>query len=183
MNFCLWITGLPGSGKSTIVKELEQMLLISDLEVITLSMDLIRKILTPEPRYTDEERSLVYRSLALMAQLLVEKCGKSVIIDATGNRREFRNLARQLISEFAEIYVKCPLETCKMRETSRQNQAVGKNLYKRAVQGKLKGQLPGISVPCEEPENPEIQLASDLLSPHESAKEIMTYIRSRWAAG
>jgi len=55
MNFCLWITGLPGSGKSAIVKELEQMMLESDLKAITLSMDLIRKTLTPEPRYTDEE--------------------------------------------------------------------------------------------------------------------------------
>lgn len=183
MNFCLWITGLPGSGKSTIVRKLEQMLLESDLEAMTLCMDLIRKILTPEPRYTDEERSLVYRSLALTAQLLVEECGKNVIIDATGNRREFRKLARQLIPEFAEIYVKCPLETCKTRETLRQNQVVEKNLYKKAVQGKLNGQLPGISAPYEEPENPELQLDSDLLSPHESAKEIMKYIRSRWVGG
>ena len=181
MNFCLWITGLPGSGKSTIVKELEQMLLELDLKAITLSMDLIRKTLTPEPRYTDEERSLVYRSLALMAQLLVEECGKNVIIDATGNKREYRDLARQLIAEFAEIHVKCPLETCKTRETLRQNQVVEKDLYKKAVQGKLKGQLPGISASYDEPENPELQLASDLLSPYESAKAIMIYIKSRWA--
>ena len=102
VNFCIWVTGLPGSGKSTIVKELEKMLLKSDFKTITLSMDLIRKTLTPEPRYTDEERSLVYRSLVLMSQLIITKCGKNVIIDATGNRRKFRELARQLIPEFAE---------------------------------------------------------------------------------
>ena len=181
MNFCLWVTGLPGSGKSTIVKELEQILLKSDLKTITLSMDLLRKTLTPKPRYTDEERSLVYRSLVLTAQLIVEKCEKNVIIDATGNRRKFRNLARQLIPEFAEIYVKCPLETCKMREALRQNQVVEKNLYKRAAQNKLKGKMPGISTPYEEPENPELQLASNLFSSHESAKKIMAYIKSRWA--
>jgi len=180
-NFCIWVTGLPGSGKSTIIKELEKMLLKSDFKTITLSMDLIRKTLTPDPRYTDEERFLVYRSLVLMAQLIVAKCGKNVIIDATGNRREFRELARQLIPEFAEIYVKCPLEICKMRETLRQNQDVEKNLYKRAVQGKLKGQMPGISTPYEEPENPELELASDLFSSHESAKKIIAYIKSRWA--
>ncbi|MEE4352490.1 MAG: adenylyl-sulfate kinase [Desulfatiglans sp.] len=180
MNFCIWVTGLPGSGKSTIVKELEQMLLKSDIGVLVLSMDRIRKILTPEPRYSDEERSLVYRALVLIAQLLMKNCGKSVIIDATGNRREFRELARQFIPEFAEIYVKCPLETCKMREALRLNRNVENNLYKKALQGKLKGQLPGISAPYEEPLNPELELASNLLSPRDSAKMIMKYIRSRW---
>jgi len=118
----------------------------------------------------------------LDGQLLVEECGKSVIIDATGNKKEFRELARLLIPEFAEIYVKCPLETCKTRKTTlRQNQVVKKKLYEKAVQGKLKGQLPGISAPYDEPENSELQLASDILSPHESAKAIMIYIESRWA--
>ena len=182
MNFCLWITGLPGSGKSTIVKELEQMFSESGIEAITLSLDHIRKLLTPEPKYTDEERAIVYRSLVIMAHLLIEQGGKNVIIDATGNRREFRDLARRLIPEFAEIYVKCPLETCKGREASRQAQPVQKNLYKSASEGKLKGKLPGVSAPYEEPENPEVLVDSDLLSPHESAQKIMAYIRSRWAA-
>jgi len=89
MNFCFWLTGLPGSGKSTILKELEQILSKSGIEAVTLSLDYIRKVLTPEPKYTDEERALVYRSLVLMAQLLVERGEKNVIIDATGNRKEF----------------------------------------------------------------------------------------------
>lgn len=180
MSFCLWLTGLPGSGKSTILQELSRMLSESGIEAITLSLDHIRKILTPEPKYTSEERDIVYRSLVIMAQLLVEHGGKNVIIDATGNRKEFRELARRLIREFAEIYVKCPLRTCQARETSRRGQPVQKDLYKRASEGELKGELPGISVPYEEPENPEVLVASDLLAPHESAKMIMEYIRSRW---
>ena len=119
MSFCLWLTGLPGSGKSEIRNELSRMLSESEIEAVTLSLDHIRKVLTPEPKYTDEERKLVYRSLVLMAQLLVEQGEKNVIIDATGNRREFRYLARRMIPEFAEIYVKCSLETCKAREASR----------------------------------------------------------------
>jgi adenylylsulfate kinase len=181
MRFCLWLTGLPGSGKSTIVKELDQMLLESGIGAVTLSLDHIRRILTPEPRYTDEERGMVYRALVIMAKLLVEQGEKNVIIDATGNRRQFRELARRLIPEFAEIYVKCPLETCKGREASRQAQSVQKNLYKSASEGKLKGKLPGVSAPYEEPANPEVLVAADLLSPHESAQKIMAYIRSRWA--
>ena len=180
MNFCMWITGLPGSGKSTILNELSRMLSESGIEAVTLNLDHIRKVLTPEPKYTDEERTLVYRSLVLMAQLLVEQGEKNVIIDATGNRKEFRELARRLIREFAEIYVKCPLRTCQRRETSRHGQLVQRDLYKKAIEGRLKGQLPGISVPYEAPENPEVQVASDILSPYESARKIMAYIRSRW---
>ena len=181
MSYCLWLTGLPGSGKSTILKELSQILSESGIEAVTLSLDHIRKVLTPEPKYTDEERSLVYRSLVLMAQVLVEHGEKNVIIDATGNRREFRGLARRLIPEFAEIYVRCPVETCRVREASRQGQVVQKQLYKRASEGKLKGKLPGISAPYQEPESPEVLITSDVLSPHESAKKIVEYIKSRWA--
>ncbi len=180
MSFCLWLTGLPGSGKSTILNELSRILSESGIEVVTLSLDRIRKVLTPEPKYTSEERAIVYRSLVMMAQLLVEQGEKNVIIDATGNRREFRDLARRLIREFAEVYVKCPLRTCRVRETSRRDQLVQKDLYKRASEGELKGELPGISAPYEEPEDPEVLVASDLLPPHESAKMIMEYIILRW---
>jgi adenylylsulfate kinase len=152
----------------------------SGIKAVSLNLDQIRKVLTPEPKYTDEERAFVYRSLVLMAQLLVEQGEKNVIIDATGNRREFRDLARRLLPEFAEIYVKCPLEMCKAREASRRGQPVQKDLYQSAAQGKLRGGLPGISAPYEEPENPEVLIQSDLLSPQESAKMIMAYIRSRW---
>ena len=180
MSFCLWLTVLPGSGKSTILKELSEMLLESGIEAVTLSLDRIRKVITPEPKYTNEERALVYRSLVMMAHLLVDQGKKNVIIDATGNRREFRDLARRLIREFAEVYVKCPLRTCQARETSRWGQLVQKDLYKRASEGELKGELPGISAPYEEPENPEVEVSSDLLAPYESAGKIMAYVKSRW---
>jgi len=180
MSFCLWLTGLPGSGKSTILNELSRMLTEAGIETVTLSLDQIRKVLTPEPRYTHEERDIVYRSLVMMARLLVERGGKNVIIDATGNRKQFRELARELIHEFAEVYVKCPLKTCQSRETSRQGQLVQRDLYKKALDGRLTGQLPGISAPYEESENPELEILSDVLSPYESAGKIMDYVRSRW---
>jgi adenylylsulfate kinase len=111
----------------------------------------------------------------------VEYGGKNVNIDATGNRKEFRELARSLIPEFAEIYVKCPLETCRAREASRRGQPVQNDLYKSASEGKLKGELPGISAPYEEPENPELVVESDVLSPYESAKTISNYVKLRWS--
>ncbi|MFZ7110503.1 MAG: adenylyl-sulfate kinase [Desulfatiglandales bacterium] len=88
-----------------------------------------------------------------------------MIIDATANRREFRDPARRLIPDFSEIYIQCPLKTCKARESLRRGQPVEKDLYKRAGEGKLKGAMPGISAPYEEPEHPEVIVQSDILSP------------------
>jgi len=181
MNFCLWLTGLPGSGKSTILKEVLGVLSSSGMIPVVLSLDHIRKIITPEPEYTDEERRVVYRALVMMAYLLTHEGGRHVIIDATGNRREFRDLARQLIPGFAEIYIECPLKTCQEREASRQGQPVEKHLYQRAMKGALAGGLPGVSTPYEAPDHPEVRVRSDILSPRESAERIMAYVRSRWA--
>jgi adenylylsulfate kinase len=180
MNFCLWITGLPGSGKTTIAKEVEELLFKEGVSTVDLAMDELRKIMTPEPKYTDEEREIAYRALVLLAQFLLEHSRKSVIIDATGNRRHFRNLARERISEFAEVYVKCAVEVCQARESSRDNPLVERNIYRKARAGRLQGGLPGVTAPYEEPTAPEIEVASDALTPVEAAQEIVSYVRSRW---
>jgi adenylylsulfate kinase len=179
MSFCLWLTGLPGSGKSTILEELLKMFSESRVEAAVLNLDKIRKIVTPEPKYTEEERGIVYRSLVMMARLLTTECGKNVVIDATGNRRKYRDLARRLVPGFAEIYIECPLEICTKREALRRGGHVGKDLYRRAGEGSLSGDMPGVSVPYEPPVDPEVIVRSDVLSPVESAEKIMGYIQSR----
>lgn len=183
MNFCLWITGLPGSGKTTIRKELEKLLRRKGLEPVVLSMDKLRKFLTPEPEYSEEEREIVYRSLVLIARYLFEHGRRIVVIDATGNRRRFRELARRYIPEFAEIYVKCPIEICRVRESGREEYLVQKGMYQKAEEGKLKGGLPGVTAPYEEPSDPEVVVPSDLLGPGQAAQEIMNHIESRWLKG
>src|SRR5262249_34453921 len=102
MSWAIWITGIPGSGKTVIARAAEDQLRASGVPVRRLEMDEIRKILTPEPRYTDREREVVYRAIVYMATLLTE-ADMPVIIDATAHRRAWRTLARQSIDRFAEV--------------------------------------------------------------------------------
>jgi len=180
MSFCLWITGLPGSGKSTIVRELEPLFSAAGFPWTTLGLDEIRRFLTPAAKYTDEEREIVYRSLVLMAQLLIEQSEKNVIIDATANRRVFRQMARERIPDFAEVYVKCPIEICQSRESLRDAENIQQHLYQKAKARQLTGELPGVSTPYEEPLDPEIVVPSDELTPRESAEIILDYVTWRW---
>lgn len=185
MNFCLWITGLPGSGKSTILKELSPLLAAAGIHPVVLSLDHLRHLITPAPTYSEQERDIVYRALAVMAQLLVTEGRRQVIIDATANRRAWRDLARQLIADFAEIHIHCPLETCRAREAMRRGQPVEKDLYRRAAAGTLPGAMPGVTATYEAPEDPELRVPSDRLSPRQAAERIMAYLHARWpeAAG
>jgi adenylylsulfate kinase len=182
MNFCLWLTGLPGSGKSTILKELLPLMDAAGIHPVVLSLDHIRRIVTPDPTYTEEERRIVYRSLAVMAHLLVTEGRRHVIIDATANRRAYRDLARQLIPDFAEIHIHCPLETCQEREATRQGQPVERDLYIKAAAGTLRGAMPGVTTAYETPEDPELLVPSDRISPRQAAERIMAYLGSRWPA-
>jgi adenylylsulfate kinase len=182
MNFCLWITGLPGSGKTAVARELGQMAAAAHVDLLTLNLDQIRQFLTPEPQYTDEERELVYRALVLMAEWLVREGSRNVLIDATGSRQAFRNFARQRIAEFAEIYLDCPLEICQEREASRNSGPVEANLYFKARTGRLKGKMPGVTTPFEAPERPELVISTHRLNPNESAEKIMAYVHARWVS-
>ena len=113
--FAIWLTGLPASGKSTIVKALKPQLEGLGCVVEVLESDAVRRILTPAPTYSHEERDLFYRALAFMGARLVAH-GVTVIIDATANRRAYRDFARSLIQNFIEVAVECPLELAMQRD-------------------------------------------------------------------
>ncbi len=170
MTWAVWFTGLPGSGKSTIAKKVKQ---LYPGEVEILRMDAIRKQLTPNPKYTEVEREVAYKKFVEIAKEIYDQ-GKNVILDATGNRRKFRDYARSLIPNFKEVYIKCPLEVAMRRESERKGGIVIKNLYKKALAGdKGIGQLPGVNAPYEEPINPELIIESDKLSVEEAAQKII----------
>ncbi|MBI4689873.1 MAG: adenylyl-sulfate kinase [Nitrospirae bacterium] len=165
----LWITGLPGSGKSTIAAGIKK----TYPEFIVLRMDEFRRIVTPKPIYSDTERDIVYRSLVYLAKILAEQ-GHSVIIDATGNLRKWRTLARKLIPGYGEIYLKCPIEVCMERERKRlKTHKAPKGIYKK---GTLGWPVPGVSVPYEEPRNPELIIDTAIVPLQKSIKLIKKLI-------
>jgi len=169
-SFALWITGLPGSGKSTIADEVKNL----HPDFIMLRMDALRKIVTPEPTYSDSERDIVYRCLVYTASVLTEH-GHSVIIDATGNLRKWRDIARQIIPRYAEIYLKCPVESCIERERHRaETRGAPREIYQKGEAG---WPVPGISVPYEEPPHPELLIATDRTSVTEAVEMIEGLMR------
>ncbi len=175
MAFAVWFTGLPGSGKTAIASRAAAMLEKDGINVKILQLDEIRRVLTPDPRYTDEERDIVYASLAYMAKLLTE-CGVNVFIDATANRRRYRDAARSIIPRFAEAYIRCPLEVCMEREAHRRAAFSPKGIYKRSTQDGAN--VPGINVPYEETLSPEIVIDSDKMNPYECAQKAADAIKS-----
>lgn len=168
MAFAVWFTGLPGSGKTAIASRAAALLKKESINVKILQLDEIRRVLTPEPKYTDEERDIVYASLAYMAKLLVEN-NVNVFIDATANKRKYRETARKLIPKFAEVFIRCPIEVCMAREARRKARFAPKGIYeKSAIAGAT---VPGINVPYEEPLKPEVIIDSDKMAPDESARK------------
>ena len=169
MSWVVWITGLPGSGKSTVAEALKKK--IPDTEI--LGMDELRKIVTPDPAYSDSERDHVYRALVYTAKTL-HKLGHNVIIDATGNRQLWRQLARTEIPGFIEVYLKCQLELCMKRERTRiDRHAAPAGIYKKAENG---WPVPGVNVPYEEAAKPDLTIDSGKNSPGEAAEMIAEII-------
>jgi adenylylsulfate kinase len=176
MAWAIWITGLPGCGKTTIAIKTRELLEKQKVKVKILQLDEIRRILTPKPKYTEEERDIVYASLAYMAKLLTE-ARVNVIIDATAHKRSYRDLARQLIPSFLEVYIKCPLEICIEREKVRLTAYSPRDIYKKAQAPEAT--VPGVNVVYEEPKNAEVTIDSSKLSAEEAANKIVNAILER----
>jgi len=133
---------------------------------------MLRKVVTPKPKYTEEERDMVYGAIVFVAGLLTRN-GVNVIIDATGNLRKHRDHARREISRLMEAYVRCPLEVCIKRERRRGRTFYApKGIYEKAFTGKS-ATVPGVGVPYEEPLNPEAVVDSDKLDAGQCAERIL----------
>ncbi|MDI6904056.1 MAG: adenylyl-sulfate kinase [Candidatus Bathyarchaeia archaeon] len=171
-GWCVWVTGLPGSGKSVVSQALHRLLKQKGIHAQLLPSDALRKVLTPKPTYTLEERDTVYATLVYIAKLLTQN-NVNVIIDATGNLRRYRENARKQIPRFIEAYLECPLEVCIQRETKRgKTYKAPKQIYARALKGKAPT-VPGIGQPYQPPLNPEITINTTQNTPEQAAQKIL----------
>jgi adenylylsulfate kinase len=134
-----------------------------------LESDVLRGVLTPQPRYDDEERDTFYRQMVYIGTLLTRH-GVAVIFDATANRRIYRDRARQEISKFLEVYVDTPLEVCMSRDP--------KGIYRNAGAG-VNSSVPGLQAEYEPPLSPEVVLHGDSEAPEESAQRIMALLADK----
>ncbi len=167
--FALWLTGLPASGKSSIVARLLPKLASMDLTAEVLESDVVRRILTPEASYSKEERDLFYRALGFMGSRLLAH-GVNVIIDATASRRAYREFARTLMPDLLEVSVECPIQICMERDK--------KGTYRRGLQGES-STVPGLQEPYEAPLSPDLIINTTELLPDAAADHIVALIRSR----
>lgn len=169
-SFAVWITGLPASGKSTIVAALRPQLEALGLSVEVLESDEVRRVLTPTATYSEAERDLFYRALAFTGSRLVAH-GVTVIFDATATRRAYRDFGRSMIQRFIEVAVVCPLETCMQRDH--------KGTYQRGQHAESLT-VPGLQEPYEAPLHPDMTIDTTATAAKEAAEKILALIAERF---
>jgi adenylylsulfate kinase len=184
----IWLTGLSGSGKSTIANTLDHMLHRHAIHSAVLDGDNVRHALNAGPGMLREihgeafaerfglgfsaiDREENIRRIGAVAQLFAE-AGLIALTAFISPYRRDRDRVRQALGDrdFIEVLVDTPIEICEQRDP--------KGLYKKARAGQLKG-FTGIDDPYEPPLAPELTLDASRRVPHELAEEIMSYLHSR----
>lgn len=163
----LWMTGLSGSGKSTIAKGLQRMLHQDGFLTYVLDGDNIRSGLNSDLGFSEEDRTENIRRIAEVAKLFAD-AGVITLVSFISPTREIRSQARQIIGyDFLETYVNCPLEVAESRDV--------KGLYKKARKGEIKN-FTGIDSPFEAPEQPELEVKTQNMEPEESVEQLYQFL-------
>lgn len=167
-GFCLWFTGLSGSGKSTTAEILTVKLLEHGRQVTMLDGDVIRTHLSKGLGFSKEDRDTNIRRIGFVASE-VARHGGGVICAAVSPYRSTRNECRAMIGaeRFIETYVDTPLEVCEARDT--------KGMYRQAREGRITN-FTGIDDPYEPPHSPEIRINTVSHTAEENAEVILTYL-------
>jgi adenylylsulfate kinase len=158
-GFCIWLTGLPSAGKTTIARELLGRLRAEGWFVDLLDGDEVRRGLSADLGFDRRSREAHAGRVTFVAKLLARN-GAIPIVALISPYRSSRAHARQEIGRFVEVYVSTPVEVCEQRDV--------KGLYKKARAGEIK-EMTGVDDPYEPPEAPEIVVDTVRLSPAESA--------------
>ena len=164
----LWFTGLSGSGKSTVARQLERRLFALGCRTFYLDGDNVRHGLNGDLGFSDAARKENIRRVAEVAKLSFEH-GNLTICTFISPFAADRDFARTLLPEgrFIEVFVKCDIEVCKRRDP--------KGLYARAMRGEIP-EFTGVTSPYEEPQQPELIVETDLHSADELVEEILAYL-------
>ena len=164
----VWLTGLSGSGKSTIANLVEKKLHANGRHTYLLDGDNVRHGLNKDLGFTDEDRVENIRRVAEVSKLMVD-AGLIVLVSFISPFRAERRLARELQAQgdFVEVYIDTPLAVAEARDV--------KGLYKKARAGELKN-FTGIDSPYEAPEAAEIRIDTTKTSPTEAAELITAWL-------
>lgn len=164
----LWMTGLSGSGKSTIAQNIERVLHEQGYLVKLLDGDNIRSGINQDLGFSEEDRKENIRRIAEIAKLFVDT-GIITIVSFISPTNAVRDAARAIIGaeDFFEVFVSCPLEVCEERDV--------KGLYKKARAG-LIPDFTGISSPFEIPENPAIILPTHEMTIDEAVAMLERFV-------
>ena len=163
----IWLTGLSGSGKSTIAKGAESVLHQKGFLTQLLDGDNVRTGLCNNLTFSDEDRTENIRRVAEAAKLFLN-CGVITLCSFISPTLEIRKMAREIIGEdFVEVYVNTPLEECEKRDV--------KGLYKKARKGEIPD-FTGIHSDFEEPEKAELEIETVGQSIKQSVDQLIEYI-------
>jgi adenylyl-sulfate kinase len=163
-GFVVWLTGLPGSGKTTIARELEPELRQLDRPVEVLDGDEIRQNLSKGLGFSREDRETHLKRVTYVAKLL-SRNGVAVIAAFISPYRSIREYARKETTNFLEVYVKCSVETCAKRDP--------KGLYKKASSGQITD-LTGAQDLYEEPTEPDLLVDTEKLTVQQCVDAIIS---------
>lgn len=164
----IWLTGLSGSGKSTISVQLEYQLHAMGFKTYLLDGDNIRTGLNKDLDFSNEGRSENIRRIAEVSKLMID-AGIVVIAAFISPFKSDRERVKYIIGEsnYIEVFVDCPVKICEQRDV--------KGLYKKAREGQIKD-FTGISSPYEAPETPDIHIRSDIQSLEESLHLLLDFV-------
>jgi sulfate adenylyltransferase len=169
-GFCIWFTGLSGSGKSTTAEVLTSLLLEHGRQVTLLDGDVVRTHLSKGLGFSREDRDTNILRIGFVAGEISHH-GGTVICAAISPYRAARNECRQMVGNdhFIEVFVDTPIDICEERDV--------KGLYARARRGQITG-FTGVDDPYEAPLDPEITLDTVNFTPEENARAIIVLLES-----
>lgn len=161
----LWMTGLSGSGKTTIAIELERTLNANGKLTQVLDGDNIRNGLNKDLGFSEASRLENIRRIAEVAQLFAN-CGIITICCFVSPTKEIRDIAKKIIGEndMKEIFIDTPLEICEQRDV--------KGLYAKARKGEIKD-MTGVNSPFDIPENPALVIKAGSMKAEDAVKTII----------